>query len=334
MRLPRNALGRARAPGPPALGRSSASAPVASRRSLARAARAGCAIVVSIPSVTHEALLQLFRNRPELAPELLREALQIELPAYTEARIESADFSQLAPTEYHADLVVLLVDDAPVLGIVVEVQLAQKPRKRFTWPLYLAALRAKLECDTCVFVIAPSMEVARWAAEPIRMGFSSTVFPLVVGPGGIPVITDPERAIQAPELAVLSAMAHGQGDVETAVKVALAAAAGIGTVPEDRVVLYSDLIEAALSEAARKAFFMLPQGYEFQGQTARESFQKGIAQGRAAEKAADVHEVLDARRLAVTDAERERIVGCKELETLTRWHRRAVTVASVDALFE
>lgn len=44
---------------------------------------------------------------------------------YTEARIESADFSQLAPTEYHADLVVLLVDDAPVLGIVVEVQLAQ-----------------------------------------------------------------------------------------------------------------------------------------------------------------------------------------------------------------
>jgi hypothetical protein len=285
---------------------------------------------LAMPSLTHEALLQLFRNRPELAPELLREALQIELPAYTEARIESAEFSQLAPTEYHADLVVLLVDNAPVLGIVVEVQLAQKPRKRFTWPLYLAALRAKLECDTCVFVIAPSMEVARWAAEPIRMGFNSTVFPLVVGPGGIPVITDPERAIQAPELAVLSAMAHGQGDVETAVKVALAAAAGVGTVPEDRVVLYSDLIEAALSEAARKAFFMLPQGYEFQGQTARESFQKG----RAAEKAADVLEVLDARGLAVTDAERERILGCKELETLTLWHRRAVTVASVDALFE
>lgn len=86
-----------------------------------------------MPSVTHEALLQLFRNRPELAPELLREALRIELPAYTEARIESADFSQLAPTEYHADLVVLLVRGAPVLGIVVEVQLAQKARKRFTW---------------------------------------------------------------------------------------------------------------------------------------------------------------------------------------------------------
>jgi hypothetical protein len=42
-----------------------------------------------MPSRLHEALLVLFRNRPELAPELLRDALHIELPAYTEARIEA-----------------------------------------------------------------------------------------------------------------------------------------------------------------------------------------------------------------------------------------------------
>lgn len=283
-----------------------------------------------MPSLTHEALLQLFRNRPELAPELLREALQVELPAYTEVRIESADFSQLAPTEYHADLVVLLVDGAPVLGIVVEVQLAQKPRKRFTWPLYLAALRAKLECDACVFVVAPSMEVARWAAEPIRLGLGSSVVPLVVGPGGIPVITDPARAIQAPELGVLSAMAHGHDDVETAVKVALAAAAGVGSLDEHRALLYSDLIAAALSEAARKAFFMHPQGYEFQSDWLRESFQKGIAQG----KAADVIAFLEARGLAVSDAQRERILATTDMPTLDRWIRRAATVAAAEALFE
>src|SRR6478609_8124957 len=172
----------------------------------------------SVPSFMHEVLLQLFRNRPDLALELLREALRLELPMYTEARIESADFSQLAPTGYHADLVVLLgddVNDAPVLGIVVEVQLTPKPRKRFTWPLYLTALRAKLECDTCVLVIAPTIDVARWAAEPIAIGFNSVVAPLVVGPGGVPIVTDVERATRAPELAVLSVMAHGQGDVDT-----------------------------------------------------------------------------------------------------------------------
>lgn len=283
-----------------------------------------------MPSFSHESLLELFRNRPELAPELLREALQLELPAYTQARVESADFSQLAPTEYRADLVVLLVDDLPVLGIVVEVQLAVKPRKRFTWPLYLTALRAKFECDVCVFVVAPSMDVARWAAEPIALGFGSTVVPLVVGPQGVPIVTEPERAIRAPELGVLSAMAHGHDDVETAVKVALAATAGLRSVPEDRVVLYSDLIEAALSEAARKAFFMLPEGYEFQSKTVRESFLKG----RASEKAADVIAFLEARGLEVSEAQRQRILETSDLETLSRWVRRAATVTSVDALFE
>lgn len=33
-----------------------------------------------MPSQLHEALLLLFRNRPALAPELLREALDVPLP--------------------------------------------------------------------------------------------------------------------------------------------------------------------------------------------------------------------------------------------------------------
>ena len=60
-----------------------------------------------MPSQLHEVLLQLFRNRPGLAPELLRDALHQELPSYTEARIDSADLSEVQPAEYRADLVVL-----------------------------------------------------------------------------------------------------------------------------------------------------------------------------------------------------------------------------------
>ena len=105
-----------------------------------------------MPSLTHEALLLLFRNRPELAPELLREALGIELPAYTEVRIESADLNDVVPAEYAADLVVLLVDGKPVFAIVVEVQLARKERKRFTWPVYGTGLRARFECEAVVLV--------------------------------------------------------------------------------------------------------------------------------------------------------------------------------------
>jgi hypothetical protein len=88
-----------------------------------------------MPSQLHEALLLLFRNRPELAPELLRDALQVELPAYSEARIESAELSDIQPAEYRADLVVLLYEGKPVLGIVVEVQLRPDPDKRYSWPV-------------------------------------------------------------------------------------------------------------------------------------------------------------------------------------------------------
>lgn len=215
-----------------------------------------------MPSLSHEVLLLLFRNRPELAPELLQEALGVELPAYTEVRVESADLTEAVPAEYRADLVVLLVDGKPVFAIVVEVQLARDDRKRFTWPVYAAGLRARFECQAVVLVVTPGMDVARWAAEPIVLGPGNSFTALVLGPDAVPVITDQARAEAEPELAVLSVMAHGKSDVERAVQIALAAVAGAKRVSDrDLSVLYSDLIDAALSEAARKAFQMLPQGY-------------------------------------------------------------------------
>jgi hypothetical protein len=53
-----------------------------------------------MPSQLHEVSLQLFRNRPSLAPELLRDALGVELPAFTETRIDSADLAEVQPAEY------------------------------------------------------------------------------------------------------------------------------------------------------------------------------------------------------------------------------------------
>src|SRR5262245_8939276 len=98
------------------------------------------------PSLTHEGLVRLFKNRPELAPELRRAAPGVTLPAYAEARLDSADLTNLEPAEFRADLVVLLVDGKPVLGIVIEAQLELRKddRKFFTWPAYVANLRAQL----------------------------------------------------------------------------------------------------------------------------------------------------------------------------------------------
>jgi hypothetical protein len=229
------------------------------------------------------------------------------------------------------------VDGKPVLAIVLEVQLSEAARKRFTWPAYGAVLRSRFECDVVVLVVTPDASVARWASEPIRTGPGSVFTPLVVGPEAVPVVTDSGQAAAEPELAILSVMAHGQGEVERAVKIALAASEATQGLEEEQGLLYYGLIRAALSEAARKAFQMLPQGRRFFDEEQQKTFDRGRAEGEARGRAAAVLAVLavlEARHIAVTTGQRDRIERCGDLSVLDLWLRKAATVADARELFE
>src|SRR6185436_16739450 len=116
-------------------------------------------------SQLHEALLLPFRNLPALVPQLLREPLCLELPMFTEASLLPADLNDIQPTEYRADLVLVLNDAAgePVMGIVLEVQLAVDGQKKYAWPAYVANLYARLKCPVSLLVVAGDERVARWA---------------------------------------------------------------------------------------------------------------------------------------------------------------------------
>lgn len=237
-----------------------------------------------MPSPPHEWLVHLFRNRPSLAPELLREALHVDLPKFTEARIDSADLTDVQPVEYRADLVMRLVDGSPVLGIVIEAQLSRDPRKRFTWPAYVATLRARLERPVCLLVMTFDEAIARWAAKPIDMGYGNRFVPLVLGPSAVPAVTDEAQAHADPELAVLSAMAHGRdADANKSAQIAHAALAAARDLDEDRSKMYCDLIEDFQSEDARWAMqAMDPRKYEYRSEFARRYVAEGVAKGRAA----------------------------------------------------
>jgi Domain of unknown function (DUF4351) len=244
-----------------------------------------------MPSQLHEAWLLLFRNRPQLAAELLRDALHFELPRYTEARIESAELTDVHPAEYRADLVVLLLDEVPVLGIIVEVQLSRDGRKRFVWPVYVTSLRARLKCPVCLLVVTADDAVARWAAKPVDIGGGNRFVPLVMGPSGVPEVIDEVQARADPELAVLSAMAHGR-DADSAKSARIARVAQIAShdLDEDRAWLYLDLAVSCLSEAARRAFQSMDiRKYEFQSEFAKryvaEGRARGLAEGKAEGKA-------------------------------------------------
>jgi hypothetical protein len=290
-------------------------------------------------SMQHEGLLLLFRNRPTLAPELLRDALGVPLPAWSEARVESAELTQVVPTEYRADLVVLLLEGQPIFAIVVEVQLARDDGKWMSWPVYLASLRARVGCPTALLVVAPDATVARWCARPIELGHPGFVLrPLVTGPDAIPIITDEQAAREDPELAVLSAMAHGQQEVGEAIAHAvLSAVVGLEA---ERVRLYVDLALSSLSEVARAALeaLMRSGNYEYQSEFARkyvaQGREEGRQEGRQEGETGALFEVLDARGLEVDDDARGRILACTEPAQLKLWLRKAVTVKSVQDLFE
>src|SRR5690348_14289470 len=113
-----------------------------------------------MPSMAHETLVDLFKNRPSLGAELLAEGLGFALPSYTEARLLSIDLTQIRPAEYRADLVVLLLDvDVPMSVLITEIQLGIDPRKRFTWPEYTMGARAAHGCPVGLLVVAPDPDV-------------------------------------------------------------------------------------------------------------------------------------------------------------------------------
>jgi len=125
-------------------------------------------------SFLHEGLTELVRKQPNFVKNLLTQCLGIGVPQSASARLSESTLSEPVPAEYHADgAVVLVADDAPTLGAIVETQLERRERKRFTWPHYATGARARHECPFLVVVLAPDPAVARWAAEPIDLGFGS-----------------------------------------------------------------------------------------------------------------------------------------------------------------
>jgi hypothetical protein len=61
-----------------------------------------------MPSSLHETLVEMFRRSPALAAELLGGVLGVSLPAYEQVRLDASDFTDLTPTEYRSDAVVVL----------------------------------------------------------------------------------------------------------------------------------------------------------------------------------------------------------------------------------
>ena len=296
-------------------------------RSRARIAGSPLAVRGRVVSPDHEFLVELFRRRPELARELLRLCARQIVPG-DRSELGSVDLTQVLPAEFRADATVVTRDETgkAVAAIVVEVQLRIDERKRFTWPVYVSVLRANLECEVTLLVIAPELSVATWCARPIRIGGGMSLLPQVVGFEDVPHVITSSSARAQPELAILAALAHE--DV-AAVQVALEE---LRRLPEDDQDVYFDLLDRLLPEPLRR-LHMDFKHYRFQGET----FLKAIAEGREEGREEGRRQVLRdliARRFGIAIDDADPRIAKLDPSRYQQLLDRIMSAPTLEALFQ
>jgi hypothetical protein len=274
-----------------------------------------------VPTLEHNGLVEMFRENPPLAAHFLGLLFHLEVPRHVATRVADATLDQLIPIEFRADLVLELLDEAEsvVFAIVLEAQRDTKPRKKFTWPVYVTVARAERECPTVALVLAIDAEVALWAAERIDLGAGrGTIEPYVLGPKTVPVVTESAVAEKEVELAVLSAMAHGNGP--QGLTVVLTALAALAQLDREHAAVYFQIIWDVLREPMQRALEALVMQRQTEGQTnfppfAQQIFDRGAREG----KRDALLRLLARAGIALNETERARIDACTDPEILDHW---------------
>jgi hypothetical protein len=268
-------------------------------------------------SFRHESVLELVRESPAFAAELAGLA-RAEVPRFREARAVDPTLTQVVPLELHADSLIVLAADEPVLGIIIESQLQRDDRKLYSWPAYATVARSRHACPCVLIVVTPSASVAAWASETIELG-CGTFRALVLGPAQVPKVTDPKAALDNPDLAMLSLYAHSDGQVDTVMKIVDAVyAVAQRARNETRQALYLGLIEYALLNTNNEALKMKLSEMKFPPSNYTKA------------KAEDVLRLLELRGIALTEEQRRRIGTCIDVTEVNGWFDRAVFATSID----
>src|SRR5262249_35710077 len=149
-------------------------------------------------------------------------------------------------------------------------------RKRRSWPAYVCLSHAVHGCPVDLLVVAPDPDVAAFCAQPILLGPPGFVLtPPVLRRESVPVVTDPAEAARRLELAMPSAMAHG--DTEHAGPIAGALLPAIAKLDEERSRFYHDLLLNSVNEATRRALEAMMKGYVYQSDFAKKYYGQGHA---------------------------------------------------------
>ncbi|MFB8112977.1 MULTISPECIES: RpnC/YadD family protein [Streptomyces] len=82
------------------------------------------------------------------------------------------------------------------------------------------------------------------------------------------------------------------------------------------------------------SFYISPLSEEIRDEGRAEGEARGRAEGEARGRAEDILLVFDERGIEVPDGIRDTITGCRDLDVLRRWLRRAATADSAEEILD
>jgi hypothetical protein len=279
-------------------------------------------------TVTHEAPLELIRQHPALAVDLLKAFTGLTVSDQADIRLGPNSLNSIVPAEFTADAVVVVSDPGtggPQIVIVVEPQGRDDATKRYSWPAYLANVRSATKCPTAVLiVVCPDPGEAQKCRQVITMGHPGwDLWPIVIDPKHAPA--DDDDPYMTLFLACLPALDMAQ---EVHARRVLDAIRHTGASHADRMILEAIILKRA-SAAARPILEAL-MAIEWKD----DFIERYVDQGAVEVKITDILKVLGARDLRPTKKQLGRVAACTDLATLNLWFDRSLTAATATEVFK
>jgi hypothetical protein len=299
-----------------------------------------------MPSVAHEAPIELIRQHPGLAVELLRAMSDVDLPSEIAVSLGPTDLSEVVPVKFLADAVVIVANKAtgePALVIIIEPQGRDDRTKEFSWPVYLTVARRHLQCQRAfLLVICPDPDEAKKCRRLISTGHPGfDLIPAVIDP-----LNAPGVGSASPYLAIFAAFMGAMNlEADQGVRAFLTAVRESGASTADRKRLSTIMLNLASDAARRRLETMMTtmewksdfiEGFVQEGlqKGMRQGLQQGMQQGEVKARSEDVLKIIDSRAIKVTGEQRDQVTSCTDIAQLDEWFDSALTAETAADIFK
>jgi hypothetical protein len=288
-------------------------------------------------SLIHTALVELLEAHPDALAYLLELAGS---PPSGPLLPITGTRTKVMTLERRVDRAFLVGDSKPPEAfILAEVQLDPDDDKFYAWALYVELARTRYRCEGALVVLTTSEGVRRWIARTIvprtgKYGTLRGLEPTVIALDQI----DPSLLLR-PDRTYLAMLAvAGHAALPDAEEIAEAAVdLTFGNLAKPFAAEQLDVILGMVNEALRASLeSRIMEHHEYRSELFRGIYEKGEAEGEtrgeARGEARGILAVLGARGIPVSDAIRERILGCSDIALLDTWIRRAAVVSTAAAV--